>query len=154
MSKLRKAVTGSTYATGLLFAFSALRIPESWRGHLPEIIDIASTSSNLIPGIALGIAAMELTHRTTDRSERRLIATCALGFSTLMNFTTETTIVNSFIVPDEAHIVIGYGDGGETRDIEHGIAGTALGLLFSSVPGTRRRKAEGDTTTSPDESAA
>jgi hypothetical protein len=118
-----------------------IRVPERWRGHLPEAFDVASTASNLIPSLALGVAAMEASRRLPSR-ERLAVATAAIGVSAVMNFAIEDKTVNELLIVDEMHDIAGYGINGEVRDIAHGISGTALGIAFSTLPGTVRRRSK------------
>jgi uncharacterized membrane protein YfcA len=129
-SKIRKSTLAVSTA-GALFASRVISIPEAWRTHLPYAIDVASGASNLIPGVAIGMLAIDVLKPRT-KAEKIAIATGALAFSTLINFAVEDKAVNQMIVPPEAHIIMGEGERGEPRDIAHGIGGTALGIGFVS----------------------
>jgi hypothetical protein len=59
-----------------------------------------------------------------------------------MNFAIEDKTVNELLIVDEMHDIAGYGINGEVRDIAHGISGTALGIAFSTLPGTVRRRSK------------
>ena len=137
-SKLSKP-TMAVSAVGIAFATGLARIPETWRNHLPHMFDVASTASNLVPCIAIGAVLAELGS-DLPRRNRFAVAAAALALSTTLNLAVENEQVNRILVPPEAQVAFGAGINGETRDLVHGIAGTALGVGFVSLGGRKKSK--------------
>lgn len=130
MSKFRNTLEIITVGVGTAFAFNTISVPDSMRGKLPDVIDVASTASSIATGAAIGIIAIRLGREMGSTSNRR-IGLAAVAISAAVHGAVESSYVNALIVPEELQVTLGNGNGGELRDFTYGLLATGLAVALA-----------------------
>ena len=131
---MRTVLGTVTVATGGLFGLDIISVPERYREHLPHMLDLASTAGNIVPSMGIGVLGMWFARKETQQNRFRA-AMGVLAVGVAINVVAENHTANAFVqsLNVEPQYLLGDAHAGETRDIEHGIGGTVLGIAFSSL---------------------
>lgn len=130
--RAKQSFVGLSYSAGALLGAGFVRTPAEFRDHLPNAVDIPSSLSNISASFAVALAGVHLAKQERVRSVARTTVCAVAG--TLATLSVECAPVNKAIrwtLGDEnVGQLIGYGIGGEARDIIWGTVAATAGALI------------------------